>query len=119
MSRREDLKEWERSRRAEIAMDVVSSVVLAFICISTFSYFLPGMTQIGVGLCVVGVLILWLRTESAYLERRLSEIEALIGNEMPAYYTSGDMVSFDSNPLYEKLEAIERSLERLGQERRY
>ena len=49
MSRREDLKEWKRSRRAEIAMDVVSSVVLAFICISIFSYFLPGMTKIGVG----------------------------------------------------------------------
>ena len=29
MSRREDLKEWKRSRRAEIAMDVISSVVLA------------------------------------------------------------------------------------------
>jgi len=62
---------------------------------------------------VVGKVITWLRLWGAYIERRLSEIEALLTDERPCYY-SEPSPQFDENPLFTKLTSIEDRLERLA-----
>jgi hypothetical protein len=116
MSRTEDLREWERSRRAEIGIDAISYALAGLVGVSIGYGLLPADVQrfylVG-AVSLVGVMILlivWLRTWGAYIERRLSEIEARLVNERPIYYTSADIASFDENPLYTRLDAIEDAI---------
>jgi len=63
---------------------------------------------------IVGKVIVWLRLWGAYIERRLTEIVALVRNESPEYYRSGDLVDFEGNPLFARLDALEQAVNRLG-----
>lgn len=62
---------------------------------------------------ITGRVIVWLRLWGSFAERRLTEIEALVGNGSPADYTSGDLVDFERNPLFAKLDDLERAVDRL------
>jgi hypothetical protein len=127
MTRSEQLKEWERSRRSERTMDAmaywwraiigVAIAASAWKGVDSFGLASPDVWRFAIALLtvayIVGRLILWLRTEGSYLERRLAEVEALIANETPQYYTSGGLVDYERNPLYEPFTAIEASIEAL------
>jgi hypothetical protein len=66
------------------------------------------------GAYLAGTVIVWLRRWGAYIERRLTEIEARLVNSRPAYYIGGDLESIEPNPLFEKLDRIERFVERIS-----
>ena len=127
--RAEQLEAWERSRRTEVHMDVMAhwlrclpTLVVAAGAFCAVDYLrLPwsGPLKFGIGLLVgiflTGRVILWLRVWGAYIERRLTEIEALVSNERPEYYThSSNLASFDDNPLFARLEALQVSVDRLA-----
>jgi hypothetical protein len=66
------------------------------------------------GVYLTSLIIIWLRIWGAYIERRLTEIEARVVDSRPYYYgssdPSSDMEDFDRNPLFERLDRIERWL---------
>lgn len=126
MTRSEQLKDWERRRSAELSMDVVAhwlrslpAVVVAVAAWKGVSYFdlsSPDTWRFAIALLAIvqiaGGLIVWLRLWGAYIERRLTEVEALLSNEMPEYYASGDLIDFERNPLYARLAALESAVKR-------
>jgi hypothetical protein len=59
--------------------------------------------------------MIWLRVWGAYVERRLTEIEARVLNTNPEYYTGDDLNLFDRSPLFERLKRIEEEVHALRQ----
>lgn len=121
-NRRTTLKEWEASRRTEVWIDWTFSVLFGGTGVLIAYSLLPAGTDHRLFLVCAGLLlwlmltlVRWLRLWGAYVERRLIEIEALIGNVTPFYYARGDLVNYDENPLYEKLTEIQTELERISQ----
>lgn len=123
--RAEQLREWEQNRLNELSLDLqahwlrcIPAVILSATLWALAGYFgLPSIARYliaGFTLAyLLGRIIVWLRLWGAYVERQLIDIQALLGNERPVYYQRGDLVAFDPNPLYARLEAIERSIDRV------
>ena len=132
MSRKDDLQEWERFRRLEVELDVdahwrrsLKGVLVALAVWYAVDWLdLPqrDLWHFAVALVAVvyllGRVIVWLRLEGAYLERRLSEIEALVSGTKPSYYTRGDGADFDRNPLFERLDQIDHAIRNLREDSR-
>ena len=125
--RTEQLQRWEKNRANEVKLDLmfhwyrsIGGLVAACIVWGVVEYFRPpgtGLWKFAVaflsGTYIAGRMLIWLRLWGAYIERRLTDIEALIGNVRPIYYNTGDLLSFDRNPLYQRLEEIEKTVLRL------
>jgi hypothetical protein len=126
----EQMEEWERSRLQDVRLDLTAHwvrcipvVVLAAVAFAAVDYLRlprPAVMKFSIGLLVgvflAGKVIIWLRLWGAYIERRLTDMEAFLTNERPVYYTTAsNLVSFDDNPLFAKLTAIEASVRRLEQ----
>lgn len=125
--RQEQLQEWERSRLSELRLDLfahywrsIAGLLVtswAWWAVDRFELWHAGMLKYAIAFCggmyLTGRVIVWLRLWGSYIERRLIEIEALIGNERPSYFDSGDIISFDDNPLYARLTEIEDQIVRL------
>jgi hypothetical protein len=132
--RSEQIKDWEEKRRAEVKLDLFvhwqrsigafGPSLLAWACVEYFKeYFNPSFASIIkfsiAFLCAVyllGRVIVWLRLWGAYIERQLIDIRALISNELPSYYQSGDAALFEPNVLFEKLTKIEHQIEAIRTE---
>jgi hypothetical protein len=125
MNRTEQLSEWEKSRKVEIWIDLWGHgfrSVLGFVLFPAVwglaeEWHWASGVKFGIafaaGVYLTSLLIIWLRVWGAYIERRLTELEARVLNTSPEYYTSGDLESFDRSPLFERLDAIEEEVQAL------
>ena len=126
-ARIEQLNEWERSRRAELKLDtyahwsktapVITLAVAAWVAVNYFHLEPADTWKFAIALLaivqIVSKVIVWLRLWGAYVERRMTEIEALLINESPMYYKTDDVIDFARNPLFARLDAIESAVNRL------
>ena len=127
-SRIEQLNEWERSRRAEVKMDVYAHwsrsapiITLAVAAWAAVNYFHlePAYTP---GLCDCVDRNRPDRQQSdpaaspvgcGTLRDALTEVEALLINESPMYDKTDDVIDFARNPLFTRLDALESAINRL------
>jgi hypothetical protein len=122
--RSDQLKEWETARHAEVHIDLVAhwKRSIGGLLLGTLLWQLATIFALGpwakfsicflAGVYLTSTIIIWLRIWGAYIERRLTEIEARIVNTHPFYYQSGDIESFERNPLFDRLAQIEDRLSR-------
>jgi hypothetical protein len=119
--RSQELREWEKSRKGELWLDTIAHwtrssgglFVGAFLWEVSDQFHWAAWWKFalvfGAGIYLTSKVITWLRLGGSYIERRLTEIEARIVNTKP-YYGGGDLESFDCNPLFDRLAAIEERL---------
>lgn len=125
MHRQEQLAEWESSRKSEVLIDLwvhwsrsmpgLVLIPVAWGIAEAWRWPLwvrPGIA-FAAGIYVTSSVMIRLRGWCACIERRLTEIEARILSTSPSYYTRGDLEPFDRNPLFERLDAIEKQLDEL------
>jgi hypothetical protein len=125
-NRAAELQEWERKRQNEVSLDlfahycrlarVLIPIVILFAVLCYFK--VPGLLFWCFTLAVIALarcsatLIIWLRLEGAFIERRLEEIEARLQGDYPTYYTKESPDRLERNGLHEKLGSIEELLRR-------
>jgi len=133
--RSKQLEEWEEKRLFEVKFDLFAHWMRSIVALVPSAlawwlvdYFNPPFSStlrfvivFLSAIYLLGRIVVWLRLWGAYLERELIDIKALLANERPAYYTSGDIASFEPNALfgrlneiYERLNEIERHVEPEG-----
>ena len=124
--RRHQLESWQAGRRTEVGSVVRSFILATFLsCIvfgSVYSlchHFFSEGYSLGVAVIIsFAVLIIqtmvWLQTWGSYIERRLEDIEAKIEGRTPIYYTQHNNGDFSKQPLYERLERIEKIVDHVA-----
>ncbi len=121
-----ELEGWERKRRNEVSLDlfahycrlarVLIPIVILFPVLCYFK--VPWLLFWGFTLAVIALarcsatLIVWLRLEGAFIERRLEEIEARVQGDYPTYYSRETPDRLKHNGLHEQLGRIEELLRR-------
>jgi hypothetical protein len=125
VDRKEQLREWESSRKAEIWIDqwahwsrsipglILFTTLWAIADANWASTVKFGIAFVS-GMYLTSRLVVWLRLWGAFIERRLTEIESRVLNRSPDYYTNAEW-SFESSPLFERLSRIEKEVEELRQ----
>ena len=125
-NRSAELQEWERNRQNEVSLDlfahywrlarVLIPIVILFAVVCYFK--VPGLLFWGFTFAVIALarcsatLVIWLRLEGAFIERRLEEIEARLQGDYPTYYTRESPYRLEHNGLHEQLGRIEALLRR-------
>jgi hypothetical protein len=125
-NRSTELQEWERKRQNEVSLDLFAhyyrlarGLIPIVILFAVLCYFeVPGLLFWGFTLAVIALvwcsamLVIWLRLEGAFIERRLEEIEARLQGDYPTYYTRESPDRLEHNGLHEQLGRIEELLRR-------
>ena len=118
------LAEWERNRRNEVWVDLYAhfwrcagGLSIGSTLWWAIDYFsLSPAWHLVLAYCalayIAGTIIIWLRLEGSYLERRLENIEAAIHGDEPTYYTRETHHRWANNGLHEKLDRIEQVVRR-------
>jgi hypothetical protein len=129
MNRQEQLADWESNRKSEVLIDLwahwsrsIPGLVLFPVAWEIaeawhWSFGVKLGIAFAAGVYLTSSVMIWLRRWGAYIERRLTDIEARVLNTNPCYYTSGDLETFDRNPLFERLDTIDKQVEELRQRR--
>ena len=127
-NRSSELQKWERHRQNEVSLDLfahyyrLARVLIPIVTLfAVLCYFkVPGLLFWGFTLAVFALvwcsamLVVWLRLEGAFIERRLEEIEARLQGDYPTYYTKEDPYRLEHNGLHEQLGRIEALLQGRG-----